>query len=200
MAPMTERRGQTGPGARVHSRATTRLVPPVGGEGAAGRGVPWARVRARASCSHLPLASSPAAIILGGGAGSRLMPLTKSRAKPAVPIGGAYRLIDVPMSNCINSGLSKIYILTQARVCTCACGKTCTCTCGPHRPPSPRPIPPRRRPRNPTTGVPTARPCAQFNSTSLNRHLSRAYNMGSGVRSGGDGFVEVLAATQVRWL
>ena len=54
-----------------------------------------------------------AAIILGGGAGSRLYPLTKQRAKPAVPIGGAYRLIDVPMSNCINSGISKIYILTQ---------------------------------------------------------------------------------------
>lgn len=67
-----------------------------------------------------------------------------------MPIGGAYRLIDVPMSNCINSGISKIYILTQ------------------------------------------------FNSTSLNRHLARTYNMGSGVRFGGEGFVEVLAATQVR--
>ena len=89
-----------------------------------------------------------AAIILGGGAGSRLYPLTKARAKPAVPIGGAYRLIDVPMSNCINSGISKIYVLTQ------------------------------------------------FNSTSLNRHLARTYNFGSGVRFGGDGFVEVLAATQ----
>lgn len=65
-----------------------------------------------------------------------------------MPIGGAYRLIDVPMSNCINSGISKMYILTQ------------------------------------------------FQSTSLNRHLVRAYNMGSGVRFGGDGFVEVLAATQ----
>lgn len=94
-------------------------------------------------------ASCCAAIILGGGAGTRLYPLTKQRAKPAVPIGGAYRLIDVPMSNCINSGISKIYILTQ------------------------------------------------FNSTSLNRHLARTYNMGSGVRFGGEGFVEVLAATQV---
>eukprot|EP00879_Flechtneria_rotunda_P010329 GHRR01010800.1.p1 GENE.GHRR01010800.1~~GHRR01010800.1.p1 ORF type:complete len:491 (+),score=143.69 GHRR01010800.1:128-1600(+) len=92
--------------------------------------------------------SSVLAIILGGGAGTRLYPLTKQRAKPAVPIGGAYRLIDVPMSNCINSGISKIYILTQ------------------------------------------------FNSTSLNRHLARTYNMGSGVRFGGEGFVEVLAATQ----
>jgi glucose-1-phosphate adenylyltransferase len=88
------------------------------------------------------------AIILGGGAGTRLYPLTKQRAKPAVPIGGAYRLIDVPMSNCINSGISKIYILTQ------------------------------------------------FNSTSLNRHLTRAYNFGNGIRFGGDGFVEILAATQ----
>lgn len=81
---------------------------------------------------HNHYACTHAAIILGGGAGSRLFPLTKSRAKPAVPIGGTYRLIDVPMSNCINSGISKIYVLTQ------------------------------------------------FNSTSLNRHLGRAYNMGSG--------------------
>ncbi|KAG6435527.1 hypothetical protein SASPL_100401 [Salvia splendens] len=87
------------------------------------------------------------AIILGGGAGTRLFPLTKRRAKPAVPMGGAYRLIDVPMSNCINSGINKVYILTQ------------------------------------------------FNSASLNRHLARAYNFGSGV-SFGDGYVEVLAATQ----
>jgi glucose-1-phosphate adenylyltransferase len=59
-----------------------------------------------------------------------------------VPIGGAYRLIDVPMSNCINSGINKVYILTQ------------------------------------------------FNSTSLNRHLSRAYDFSNGVAFG-DGFVEV---------
>ncbi|KAF5465656.1 hypothetical protein F2P56_015639 [Juglans regia] len=87
------------------------------------------------------------AIILGGGAGTRLFPLTKRRAKPAVPIGGAYRLIDVPMSNCINSGINKVYILTQ------------------------------------------------FNSASLNRHIARAYNFGSGITFG-DGYVEVLAATQ----
>ncbi|XP_006850725.2 glucose-1-phosphate adenylyltransferase large subunit 3, chloroplastic/amyloplastic isoform X1 [Amborella trichopoda] len=90
---------------------------------------------------------SVVAVILGGGAGTRLFPLTKRRAKPAVPIGGAYRLIDVPMSSCINSGINKIYILTQ------------------------------------------------FNSASLNRHLSRAYNFGNGVNFG-DGFVEALAATQ----
>ena len=53
------------------------------------------------------------ALILGGGRGTRLYPLTKFRAKPAVPIGGKYRLIDIPMSNCINSGLNKIYVLTQ---------------------------------------------------------------------------------------
>ncbi|CAN1280420.1 Glucose-1-phosphate adenylyltransferase large subunit 1, chloroplastic [Linum perenne] len=86
------------------------------------------------------------AIILGGGAGTRLFPLTKRRAKPAVPIGGAYRLIDVPMSNCINSGINKVYILTQ------------------------------------------------FNSASLNRHISRAYS--SNGTNFGDGYVEVLAATQ----
>lgn len=70
------------------------------------------------------------AVILGGGAGSRLYPLTKARAKPAVSIGGAYRLVDIPISNCINSGVNKIYILTQ------------------------------------------------YNSTSLNRHVSRTYNRG----------------------
>ncbi|KAM3301218.1 glucose-1-phosphate adenylyltransferase large subunit 2, chloroplastic/amyloplastic isoform X2 [Capsicum chacoense] len=86
-------------------------------------------------------------VILGGGAGTRLFPLTSRRAKPAVPIGGCYRLIDVPMSNCINSGIRKIFILTQ------------------------------------------------FNSFSLNRHLARTYNFGNGVGFG-DGFVEVLAATQ----
>lgn len=53
------------------------------------------------------------AIILGGGAGTRLYPLTKLRAKPAVPLAGKYRLIDIPVSNCINSGILKIYVLTQ---------------------------------------------------------------------------------------
>lgn len=53
------------------------------------------------------------AIILGGGAGTRLYPLTKLRAKPAVPIAGKYRLIDIPVSNCINSEIYKIYVLTQ---------------------------------------------------------------------------------------
>ncbi|KAL0321024.1 UNVERIFIED_CONTAM: Glucose-1-phosphate adenylyltransferase small subunit, chloroplastic/amyloplastic [Sesamum radiatum] len=86
-------------------------------------------------------------IILGGGAGTRLYPLTKKRAKPAVPLGANYRLIDIPVSNCLNSNISKIYVLTQ------------------------------------------------FNSASLNRHLSRAYasNMG-GYKN--EGFVEVLAAQQ----
>lgn len=84
------------------------------------------------------------AIILGGGAGTRLYPLTKLRAKPAVPLASKYRLIDIPVSNCINSEIYKIYVLTQ------------------------------------------------FNSASLNRHLSRTY-----VFSGfNEGFVEVLAAQQ----
>ncbi|KMZ68822.1 Glucose-1-phosphate adenylyltransferase [Zostera marina] len=87
------------------------------------------------------------AVILGGGARNRLFPLTNQRAKSAVPIGGSYRLIDIPMSNCINSGINKVYILTH------------------------------------------------FNSASLNRHLARAYNFGNGVNFG-NGFVEVLAATQ----
>lgn len=53
------------------------------------------------------------AVIMGGGAGTRLFPLTKERAKPAVPIGGKYRLVDVPISLCINSGIRQIYVLTQ---------------------------------------------------------------------------------------
>lgn len=52
-------------------------------------------------------------LILGGGKGTRLFPLTKSRSKPAVPLAGKYRLIDIPISNCLNSGLNKIYVLTQ---------------------------------------------------------------------------------------
>jgi glucose-1-phosphate adenylyltransferase len=85
------------------------------------------------------------AIILGGGAGTRLYPLTKMRAKPAVPLAGKYRLIDIPISNCINSEIDKIYVLTQ------------------------------------------------FNSASLNRHLTMTYNLSAGF---GQGFVEVLAAQQ----
>ncbi|MGD2205585.1 MAG: glucose-1-phosphate adenylyltransferase [Anaerolineae bacterium] len=52
-------------------------------------------------------------LILGGGVGTRLFPLTKMQAKPAVPLGGKYRLIDIPISNCLNSGISKIQLLTQ---------------------------------------------------------------------------------------
>src|SRR5436305_8456167 len=50
---------------------------------------------------------------LGGGPGTRLYPLTKFRSKPAVPIAGKYRLIDIPISNCINGGFNRIYVLTQ---------------------------------------------------------------------------------------
>src|SRR3954466_15139986 len=53
------------------------------------------------------------AIILGGGRGTRLFPLTLKRSKPAVPIGGKYRLIDIPISNCLNAGLRQIFVLTQ---------------------------------------------------------------------------------------
>lgn len=53
------------------------------------------------------------AVILGGGAGSRLYPLTVSRSKPAVPIAGKYRLVDIPISNCINSNISRMFVLTQ---------------------------------------------------------------------------------------
>src|SRR5256714_15302281 len=52
-------------------------------------------------------------LILGGGQGARLFPLTQLRAKPAVPVAGKYRLIDVPISNCINSGINRIYVVTQ---------------------------------------------------------------------------------------
>ncbi|MDD2394383.1 MAG: sugar phosphate nucleotidyltransferase, partial [Sphaerochaeta sp.] len=53
------------------------------------------------------------AIVLGGGKGTRLYPLTMDRSKPAVPFAGKYRLVDIPISNCINSGIKQIYILTQ---------------------------------------------------------------------------------------
>ena len=53
------------------------------------------------------------AVIMGGGAGTRLFPLTKERSKPAVPLAGKYRIVDIPISNCINSGLRRIYVLTQ---------------------------------------------------------------------------------------
>jgi glucose-1-phosphate adenylyltransferase len=59
------------------------------------------------------LAKRTVAVIMGGGAGTRLYPLTKDRAKPAVPLGGKYRLVDIPISNCLNSDLRRIYLLTQ---------------------------------------------------------------------------------------
>jgi len=57
--------------------------------------------------------SNVLSVIMGGGQGTRLFPLTKERAKPAVPLAGKYRLVDIPISNCINSGLRRIYVLTQ---------------------------------------------------------------------------------------
>jgi glucose-1-phosphate adenylyltransferase len=59
------------------------------------------------------ISKSVIAVILGGGAGSRLYPLTASRSKPAVPIAGKYRIVDIPISNCINSNINRIFVLTQ---------------------------------------------------------------------------------------
>src|SRR3954470_2512987 len=84
------------------------------------------------------------AIILGGGQGSRLFPLTQHRSKPAVPIAGKYRLIDIPISNCLHADIRRIFVLTQ------------------------------------------------FNSASLNRHISQTYRMDTFSQ----GFVEILAAEQ----
>ena len=88
--------------------------------------------------------SDTLAIILGGGQGTRLFPLTATRSKPAVPIGGKYRLIDVPISGCLHADIRRIFVLTQ------------------------------------------------FNSASLNRHISSTYQLD---RFSG-GFVEILAAEQ----
>jgi glucose-1-phosphate adenylyltransferase len=59
------------------------------------------------------ISTSVVSVILGGGAGSRLYPLTASRSKPAVPIAGKYRLVDIPISNCINSNINRMFVLTQ---------------------------------------------------------------------------------------
>src|SRR5258708_11095947 len=83
-------------------------------------------------------------IILGGGQGTGLFPLTEHRSKPAVPIGGSYRLIDIPISNCLHADIRRIFVLTQ------------------------------------------------FNSASLNRHISQAFRMDPFSQ----GFVDILAAEQ----
>src|ERR1041384_946292 len=57
--------------------------------------------------------SNVLSVIMGGGQGTRLFPLTQERSKPAVPLAGKYRLVDIPISNCINSNLKRIYLLTQ---------------------------------------------------------------------------------------
>lgn len=61
----------------------------------------------------MSMSKSVVAVILGGGAGTRLYPLTASRSKPAVPIAGKYRLVDIPISNCINAGINRMFVLTQ---------------------------------------------------------------------------------------
>jgi glucose-1-phosphate adenylyltransferase len=92
----------------------------------------------------MPVNNEVLALILGGGQGTRLFPLTHHRSKPAVPIGGKYRLIDVPVSNCLHADMRRIFVLTQ------------------------------------------------FNSASLNRHVSQTYRMDLFSQ----GFVEILAAEQ----
>lgn len=92
----------------------------------------------------MPVNNDVLALILGGGQGSRLFPLTQFRSKPAVPIGGQYRLIDIPISNCLHADIRRIFVLTQ------------------------------------------------FNSASLNRHISQTYRMDLFSQ----GFVEILAAEQ----
>ena len=92
----------------------------------------------------MPANNEILAIILGGGQGTRLFPLTHQRSKPAVPIGGKYRLIDIPVSNCLHADIRRIFVLTQ------------------------------------------------FNSASLNRHISQTYRMDLFSQ----GFVEILAAEQ----
>ncbi|HMZ46985.1 MAG TPA: sugar phosphate nucleotidyltransferase, partial [Chitinophagaceae bacterium] len=59
------------------------------------------------------ISKNTVAVILGGGAGTRLYPLTAARSKPAVPIAGKYRLVDIPISNCINSNINRMFVLTQ---------------------------------------------------------------------------------------
>src|SRR5215469_7208314 len=61
----------------------------------------------------MTLQNKTLAVIMGGGAGTRLFPLTHKRAKPAVPLGGKYRLVDIPISNCLNGGFRQVYVLTQ---------------------------------------------------------------------------------------
>src|SRR5437773_771408 len=92
----------------------------------------------------MPVNTGVLALILGGGQGTRLFPLTQHRSKPAVPIGGKYRLIDIPVSNCLHADIRRIFVLTQ------------------------------------------------FNSASLNRHISQTYRMDLF----SPGFVEILAAEQ----
>jgi glucose-1-phosphate adenylyltransferase len=92
----------------------------------------------------MPATNEVLALILGGGQGTRLFPLTHQRSKPAVPIGGKYRLIDIPVSNCLHADIRRMFVLTQ------------------------------------------------FNSASLNRHISQTYRMDLFSQ----GFVEILAAEQ----
>src|SRR5579864_2295300 len=75
--------------------------------------MPELQARVKEAMDLSSLQNKTLAIIMGGGAGTRLFPLTKDRAKPAVPLAGKYRLVDIPISNCLNSGLHRVYVLTQ---------------------------------------------------------------------------------------
>src|SRR6476661_8720288 len=70
------------------------------------------RLQLRQEQESLPM-QDVLSVILGGGRGTRLYPLTKKRSEPAVPIAGKYRLIDIPISNCLNSQIRRVYVVTQ---------------------------------------------------------------------------------------
>ena len=80
----------------------------------------WSVDEPRASCVFMSVEQlepfdpdAVLSVVMGGGRGTRLFPLTRERAKPAVPLAGKYRLVDVPISNCINSGLKRDYLLSK---------------------------------------------------------------------------------------
>src|ERR1700733_3217184 len=75
--------------------------------------IPELQARVQEAMDLSSLKNKTLAIVMGGGAGTRLFPLTKDRAKPAVPLAGKYRLVDIPISNCLNSGFRRVYVLTQ---------------------------------------------------------------------------------------
>lgn len=112
------------------------------------RDIPTSRCVLSTCSSPNTVDPSVLALVLGGGPGTSLFPLTKRRSEPAITFAGSYRLIDVPMSNALNSGIKKVYVLTQ------------------------------------------------YNSQSLNRHITLAYKSGYFQPNS---FIEILAAQQASW-